>query len=275
MSVFQNYLDDTIWKMNEPQRSRDDGVVTIGYIGGATHQPDLEMLAPLLVHLIERYQGRLKLDLWGVEPPSSIRRSASVTWHPLEIHDYHEFSRRVSTSTCDIWIAPLVDNHFNTYKSAIKYFEYTALGGACVLSHLTPYSDVVSHQKDGYLAANSEEWLNSLSSLIEQPEERARIAQNARKTVRERWLMSRNYPRLIELVATAGQKKAARRTEQTSTALDTIFRIAAQTEERQNQLIAHNAKLQSLIDRYAFVKNPRLNRLIDRLSRLRRSASGR
>ena len=50
--VLPNFLDDTLWHLKSPisKNSRKD-VLTIGYMGGETHRPDLDFITPVLLNL--------------------------------------------------------------------------------------------------------------------------------------------------------------------------------------------------------------------------------
>ncbi len=190
--VFPNYLDDELWEIRPPTRteaSRD--TVTIGYMGTASHTPDLEFLAPVLHRLAERYPGRLRFRFWGVEPPASLRGLPAVEWARPYLRSYREFVSYFQTQSADIAIAPLVDNPFNRCKSPIKFLEYSAQGIPGVYSHIV-YDDVVEHGDTGLLASSLEEWEASLIRLIEDPTFRARIAERAQDTVARHWRLSQN-----------------------------------------------------------------------------------
>jgi hypothetical protein len=62
----------------------------------------------------------------------------------------------------DIGIAPLIDDVFNTGKSAIKYFEYSSNLVPGVYSDTVVYHDTVQHGITGLLAKTQDEWLGYL-----------------------------------------------------------------------------------------------------------------
>jgi len=71
----------------------------------------------------------------------------SVTYQPVQTFNYVNFVAYMSEIQADLAIAPLCDNRFNRSKSAIKFFEYTAMGIPGVYADLAPYSSFV---RDGY-----------------------------------------------------------------------------------------------------------------------------
>jgi processive 1,2-diacylglycerol beta-glucosyltransferase len=191
--VFQNYLNDQLWKIIEPLTNRSsDGHITIGYMGGHSHKPDILMVSPILLKLLHKYSDNIVFKFWGIEPPDELVHFSQVDWCPPKSYTYHDFASYFQTQNADIMIAPLVDNLFNSCKSPIKYLEYSALGVPGVYSKLTPYESVVKHGVDGFLASTPIEWEETLSKLIEDQDLRKRIALNAQRKIHKSWLLSQN-----------------------------------------------------------------------------------
>jgi hypothetical protein len=97
------------------------------------------MILPVLENLLERYNKRIRLRLWGIAPPPSLRECPNVEWLDLGLVSYAQFAAYFSRQECDIWVAPLQDNLFNRCKSSLKFLEYSALGVPGVFSQLDPY----------------------------------------------------------------------------------------------------------------------------------------
>jgi len=204
IQIIPNYLNDGLWHLNPPASAgNDDGQVVIGFMGGNSHQPDLVMVLPALLKIHKKYPERIRYHFWGITPPDEIRPYSQVDWSPPLSNDYGDFVEYFQTQTADIMIAPLCDNLFNSCKSALKFLEYGAMGVAGVYSHLRPFADVITNGKEGFLASNLEEWEQSLSQLIEDPQLRYQLARNAQSTIREKWLLSKNSSRLFETLSEA------------------------------------------------------------------------
>lgn len=191
--VLPNFLNDELWSLKPPKKaSVNDQHILIGYMGGHSHALDLAQLASVLSELFIRYPQKLKFICWGVEPPKEIIQYPNVRHVPLELYHYPAFAEFFQKQSVDIFVAPLVDNLFNSCKSAIKFLEYTALGAPGVYSDLPPYANAITHGHDGFIASTSEDWLEFLIELIEKPELRYKMACNAQEKVRKKWLLSRN-----------------------------------------------------------------------------------
>ncbi len=190
--VLPNYFDDALWKLRPPALKSKDEMLTIGYMGGNSHKPDIEYILPVLLDLIKRYPHKLRFQFWGLQPPAELLTLPQVEWMPYYSSLYKDFSAFFQTQSADIFIAPLVDTLFNRCKSPLKFFEYSALGVPGVFSHLETFSGVVSHGKNGLLASSLDEWTDCLMQLIENDELRFQLAASAQASIKENWLLSRN-----------------------------------------------------------------------------------
>ncbi len=191
VSVLPNLLDDGIWSLMPPKKPSDSGIVTIGYMGGNSHKPDIEFILPVLLEIAEKYRGKVNFNFYGIQPPTALIEHAEVDWTPIKTFDYREFAADFQKFKADIVIAPLRDTIFNQCKSGIKFLEYSALGMPGVYSDLEPYKKMVTQGESGLLAASLDEWKNSICRLIEDPKLRYLIGINTQELVRDNWLMSK------------------------------------------------------------------------------------
>jgi processive 1,2-diacylglycerol beta-glucosyltransferase len=198
--IVPNYLDDSIWEVAPRVPKIDENAtITIGYMGGWTHRPDLQMVVPVLKGLLDKYPGRIQYHFWGIDAPVELERYSQVDWYPLLFTRYDEFAKAFKEIDADILIAPLCDNSFNACKSCIKFLEYGAAGIPAIYSRVRPYIDTVEHGKDGLLAATDEEWMTGLCRLIESPSLRVELMKNAQEKIRKDWLLSANIARRIQI----------------------------------------------------------------------------
>ena len=131
-------------------------------------------------------------DDWGELKPR-IRRIPLVPWRELPEH-LVEF---------DINLAPLVmDNPFAQSKSEIKYMEAALVRAPTVASPTDAYRYAIRPGENGYLPASDDEWEQALALLIEEPDHRRLIAEEAYHRVLESY-----HPqvRAAELLATLEQ----------------------------------------------------------------------
>jgi glycosyltransferase involved in cell wall biosynthesis len=185
------YLDDSLWPLpTDRTQSVESGPVIIGYMGGHTHQSDLESIKPALNDLLKKYGNRVRLRFWGGLPPDFKGDLSLLEYIPMDILGYDKFVAFFSTQTCDIFIAPLQKDRFNQYKSHNKFLEYSSFGIPGVYSRCESYQNIVQHGKTGFLADSQSEWYQYLVQLIENPDLRHQMGRQAQASVKQNWLLS-------------------------------------------------------------------------------------
>jgi glycosyltransferase involved in cell wall biosynthesis len=205
--IFENYLVDAWWPLQPPQEN-STGPLRVGYMGGATHQRDLDWLAPVLADLLAQFPGQLELVFWGCPPPESLHDQAGVTWHDVRLGNYQEFSRYFIQQRCDIALAPLIVDEFNRAKSPLKYLEYSALGAPGVYSAIEPYQRVVVDGENGLLAANQAEWRVQIERLVRSPELRLALTREAQARLQRDWLLNAHAAAWLAAASTPGKAPA-------------------------------------------------------------------
>ena len=191
--VLPNYLNDTLWTIRTDNligSEKSNQVIVIGYLGARSHSPDFAFIQPVLEKILLEHGDEVMLRIWGMEPPPTLKGHNQVEWLDIGLVDYAQFASYFSRQTCDIFIAPLVDNTFNRNKSNLKFLEYSALGVPGVYSSVAPYTSVITHGENGLLAASLEEWEQSLEILLSDPILRKRMGQSALETIQKDWLLS-------------------------------------------------------------------------------------
>lgn len=189
--VLPNFLDDSLWPFHLPIRQNKTKPITIGYMGGESHKPDIEWITPVLEKINKKFD-EVNFHFYGVKPPEAFVGLTNVKYTELKTYHYKEFIDDFHRLNIDIFIAPLVDNLFNQCKSPIKYFEYSTMGVPGVFSDIEPYKNVVIDGENGLLAKSLDDWVEKLAILIQEPDLRYELAKNAQEAIRSNWLMSEN-----------------------------------------------------------------------------------
>ena len=190
--MLPNYFDDSIWSLRKPILKESAEPIIIGYMGGISHQTDIEFVSPVLEEILKKFPQRVKLVFWGIKPSNKLTAYSQVQWIPAHSYDYPSFAEYFQTQVADIVIAPLVDNVFNNAKSPLKFFEYSSIGAPGVYSNLEPYKQVITHGENGFLATTLDEWQVCIEALIQDAGLRHQLATEAQKTIQDRWLLSQN-----------------------------------------------------------------------------------
>lgn len=184
--VIANALDERlICARTRDRELRIRGPVVIGYMGTRNHDEDLEMVAPALKQIHNRWGNRVAFEIIGaVADPATLERLGDlplrVVQPPVSYADYPLFfTWYTRTVNWDIAIAPLRANVFNICKSDIKLLDYAAIGAAGVYSNVPPYDSVVDGEL-GLIAGNdADSWVAAVERLILDSGLRARLADNA------------------------------------------------------------------------------------------------
>lgn len=196
--ILPNYFDDQLWEFRPEQTKSSDDPVTIFYMGTTTHQPDLSLISEPLFQLANSYGAMINFLFYGIEPPAGLEELTQVTYQPVQTFNYEKFVSYMSQIQVDLAIAPLCDNKFNRSKSAIKYFEYSAMGIPGVYADLPPYSVVVREGYNGLLAQTPDQWYEKLRLLIDDGNLRQLITQKAQESIKAHWLMSKHSLEWLE-----------------------------------------------------------------------------
>lgn len=158
-------------------KKKEQEHIKIGYFSGSlTHNDDFQMILPVLVRLMERYE-KLQLHVVGeLDLPSELKPwKERVISHPFV--DWKELPGLISQ--VDINLAPLEKSIFNEAKSENKWVEAALVKVPTVASRVGAFDRMIQDGKTGLLCTDETEWEKNLSLLIENRKERRRIAENA------------------------------------------------------------------------------------------------
>lgn len=165
------------------------GKLTIGWAGGNREDVDViplaeswSVLAKKFQHVMFVVQGHIPKVLAECVPQD---RRLTLPW--VALPEYPRAMLNADIGCC--CVAPMV---FNTSKSAIKWYEYTLAGAACVVSD-TVYGKEVTPYHDALVATTTEEWIAHLSALVESDDLRRTIQHNARYTVMTQHTLQTNW----------------------------------------------------------------------------------
>jgi O-antigen biosynthesis protein len=203
--LVENALDTSMLILAQEPASRsaqNSDSIAIGYGSGtSTHDADFAVATPALLHILEYYPhvhltiyGSLTLDARFERFNSRVLRVAF-----LNAEDYYR-----SLARLDINLAPLESSIFNDAKSNIKFIEASIFGIPSVCTPAAEFRSIIQHGHNGMLASHQEEWQTALSTLIDSPQLRQRIGEQARQTVLERYSPETLAHQQIQPLLTAG-----------------------------------------------------------------------
>lgn len=161
-----------------PRRARHVGPVVVGYMGSASHDADLRMIAPALNALMER-GADIRLELFGSiarQPAAHLLPGQVVRHDPVE-GDYAAFRRHLAGLGWDVGLAPLADGPYNRCKTATKWAEYAEAGMAVLASDMPVYAPIIA--ADAAWPAGPDAWGPALERLLGSAELRAQLVRGA------------------------------------------------------------------------------------------------
>jgi glycosyltransferase involved in cell wall biosynthesis len=165
---------------------------TIAWIGSPENLVYLEMIRPALARLTGRYPGlklRVICSRFPDWPEVNIER---IAWSSA--------TEAASLAAAHIGVMPLTDDEWARGKCAFKLLQYMAAALPCVASPVGANTEAVIDGVNGFHARNSEEWQQSLESLIRSPELRARFGASGRAHVEARYSMRSYQARYLQLL---------------------------------------------------------------------------
>lgn len=122
----------------------------------------------------------LAIKLVGIGPPGKFlkEKGFDIEVHPMM--EYDHFKAFLAGQENAIGLIPLDDSVFNRCKSAIKYLDYGVAGIPSVCSNIPPYSDVITHGKNGFLCPeDAGAWFEAIKQLSTSALLRKKIARAA------------------------------------------------------------------------------------------------
>jgi glycosyltransferase involved in cell wall biosynthesis len=178
-------------------RQGKGGPVTIAYFSGTgSHNRDFRAIKDTLIWALETYP-ELRIHISGhLELPEElgpyehrISRAPYVTWRELP----HLIA------DVDINLAPLEqDNPFCRAKSENKFVEAALVGVPTVASRVDAFEYAIDHGQDGLLASSTDEWAQSLQTMLDDPQVRRAMGEAARRSLYARYQPVQSAGHLLE-----------------------------------------------------------------------------
>jgi glycosyltransferase involved in cell wall biosynthesis len=203
IKILPNFIDLTLFDYKKIPPRPDTKEIQIGYLGGASHFPDInkpEFLKAMHV-IMDKYPNvRLKTTFYMPQLKAEFGYKYKYC---LGRFNYFRYVKEVwpkMMSESDITIAPLSWSKYSRAKSYVKYLEMAAGKKPMVCENIDPYKEVLDgHIERGFLVSSTEEWVSALSKLIESKDLRKSIGDAAYEYVKENHTIQN--PKNVELMA--------------------------------------------------------------------------
>lgn len=159
--------------------------ICIGWTGSSTTLKYFENFMPALEKINTKYPGvvtfKVIVDLKKTYP--TLELTTTLWCLEKEIEELNKI---------DIGIMPLPNNKWTKGKCGFKGLQYMALSIPTVMSPVGVNNEIIKNGENGFLAETKEEWINTLSQLIESESLRKKLGENARETVIEKYSVKAN-----------------------------------------------------------------------------------
>ena len=160
--------------------------IIIGYLSGSiSHNPDIEMIKPALIKILQKYNNT-KLKLVGeIDLPEEFLKFKDR----IIIEPFVDWEKLPSIiASLDINLAPLEKSIFNEAKSENKWMEAALVKTVTLASNIGAFKQVVKNDYDGVLFNDEKDFTNKLTKLIEDKEYRNSIALHAYNRVMKEYI---------------------------------------------------------------------------------------
>lgn len=156
----------------------NDKKIVIGWTGTITTQNFLDLLRPVFIEL--KKIRDFKLVVIG-------NFDYSFPEMDLEVIKWNTTTEVADLQKIDIGVYPLEINDWVMGKSGLKAIQYMTIGIPCVATDVSTVQQFIKHGENGFLVKTHEEWINTLVTLIDNPELRKATGTAARQTITTRF----------------------------------------------------------------------------------------
>jgi glycosyltransferase involved in cell wall biosynthesis len=174
-----------------PTRKPNDKIV-IGWTGTHSTLQYLKPILPALQAIEKKFSVAIRI-ISNKNPELPLQSVEFVPWSiQTEIQDLYSF---------DIGLMPLTDDAWAKGKCGFKALQYMALEIPGIASPVGVNTNIITNGVNGFLCESNNEWIETLSGLIQQAEMRKRIGRAGRQTVVDRFSVASNSSVFLSLTS--------------------------------------------------------------------------
>jgi len=158
-------IKNTLSELN--QVKNDSQFIRFGFLGGLTHQQDLELLKGVFgnvkgkfVLIVPEPTNYITEDYYNILTNNG--KVENVTFKPATPFEYLDLYKNIDYS-----LAPLVDNRFNNHKSELKIVEASATNTDIICSNVAPYKGIVNLNNSFLLSSRLKDNIKMIQSIVD------------------------------------------------------------------------------------------------------------
>lgn len=185
IKVFPNYIDLDLYKHRS--KFKDDSEIMLTHYGSTTHFADLaEYEFVEGINKVMSTYPQVKLRTIGAFIPKFKLRWGQRYDNPFGHQDIYgwineKFPQFMDET--DIVVVPLAEDIYTRAKSSIKFIETSSAKIPGVYQKIRQYTEAIEEGKTGLLASKADEWYEKIKYLIDNPDKRKEIGENAYKEI--------------------------------------------------------------------------------------------
>lgn len=160
--------------------------IILGYFSGSkTHDKDFEIIEPVIISLFEQYEN-LYLKTVGVLTIGENLKKYDDRIIKVDFVPWQKLPQLIAS--VNINLMPLESSFFHSCKSENKWMEAALVLVPTVCSFNEELDSVINNGVTGFICSTTEEWEETLISIIENPEKASIVAEAAHKIVCEKYI---------------------------------------------------------------------------------------
>jgi glycosyltransferase involved in cell wall biosynthesis len=179
-----------------PARRSSRGPVVLGWFGSEDNLSRLMKIAPALQTLAATRDIR-------VQVVSSVEVAIPGVSVDSRTHPWSPESESKDLSDIDVGLLPLDDSVEDRGKSPYKLLQYFSAGVPVVATPLAMDLDIVRPGEAFLPALEVDDWVSTLTRLVDQPEERAQLGERGRAVVTNHYSFESHAQRMLDVLRTA------------------------------------------------------------------------
>src|SRR6202011_3577653 len=187
--ILPTSIDLTKYKL---KRHNEGLGLIIGWLGLSDGLPYLRHIHPALQKLSARFPG-LKLKVISDKP-------LQLDGVQVENEPWRLETEQANLASFDIGIMPLWDSVWTRGKCGYKILQYMGVGTAVVASDVGVNNEIIAHGENGFLAKTQDDWVEAVSRLIRNPEQRRTFGLRGRELIEKRYSLesfAQGYVKLL------------------------------------------------------------------------------
>jgi hypothetical protein len=166
-------------------KRNESDLIRIGIMADPSMTEDLKTIETPLKELQRRFKGKIELILYGLSERTArklgIFKDIDITYeYPVSYTEHHH---RLNNLVLDIGFIPMLDHSYNHSSRALnRWLDFAVLRIPVVMSAIPPFTQIIEDGNNGFIANDTNVWIERTEALIGDAVLRARIGYEAFRT---------------------------------------------------------------------------------------------